>query len=132
MRVVDDRREDVDRLDEGERVAQPVDPRIVACRRADKNVGVADLRQPGEDALQIALADLARAAGPLDQFRQRHRTARRGHPLAGAGADVVGDERVAGTGLARLADAVAKLLRPGHDLAAAGKINLIKFRVSGF
>ena len=95
VRVVDDGREKVDRLDQGQIVAEAVDPGVVAGGVADQNVGVRDGWQAAQDLRQVGGADFTRstragriggqadaAPGGLHGRRIQHRraNARRSRP----------------------------------------------------
>ena len=71
--VVDDRREEVDRRDDGEVVAHTVDARIVGAVEPDQRIGVADQRHLRERFDQRGAPELAAAAAtPSHVGQPRH------------------------------------------------------------
>ena len=89
-RVVDDGRKDVDRLDQGEVVAQADDGGIVGRVVADQHARIAGDRQAAQGGMEIGLADLGGAAGEARQFGQARRRALRRRGLQRRGRDVHG------------------------------------------
>ena len=96
VRIVGRRGEDVDGLHQGQVVVEPIHARIVAGRRADQHPRIIEKRQPVEHAVERGLVDLGSAAGALDQAHQAHRPGVSVELLAGARADVVLLEDIAG------------------------------------
>jgi hypothetical protein len=62
-RVVDDRREEVDGLNERNLVGQPVDAGVVVRLGADKQVGIIELGNVAQDLSDLPGGQLARSAG---------------------------------------------------------------------
>ena len=119
--IVDDGREDVDGLDEGGPGREPVDPGVVAGVRRDEDARVDRPGQAGEGPLEVLLADLGGAAGVLDESGQSDVLGGVFEALAGAEADVLLLEEIAGAGVLGVADAVAEGDRPAHDALAPGE-----------
>ena len=66
VRVVHDRREEVDRVDDGEIRPQPEHSGIVGGFGADEHVRVFELREAVQNLLQVGWAELGRAAPGRD------------------------------------------------------------------
>ena len=78
VRVVDDRREEVDRLDQRQVVGEPVDAGVVGGVGPDEHVRVVLGRERVHDRQQVGRAELAAAAGAVGQRGERdggHRAA---------------------------------------------------------
>ena len=71
-RVVHDRREEIDCVDDGQVVAQPEDSRIVVGLGADDDVRVMEGGKVVEYLGQVGRAELGRAAGRFDVLREPH------------------------------------------------------------
>ena len=70
-RIVDDGREEVDRLDDGVASGDPVDRGVVRFGVADEQVRIGPRRQLRQDLGKVELRDLARAAGARRERRER-------------------------------------------------------------
>ena len=72
-RVVDDRREEVDREDERALVVEPVDGRVVGGIEPDEQIGGVGRHEAGEERLEPRRRVLGRAAAGLRERGQRRR-----------------------------------------------------------
>jgi len=75
-RVIDDGREEIDRLDERAVAAQPVDTGVVEGARADDDVAVVASRargKPAQDLRQERLAQFGGSTGAAGELRQANR-----------------------------------------------------------
>ncbi len=70
VRIVDDGREEVDGLDQGQIVREPVDTRIVARADADENVRIRRWRQVAQDLRQVGGADFTCSTRAGRKLRQ--------------------------------------------------------------
>jgi hypothetical protein len=73
-RVVNDGREEVDGLDEGEVVRETVNPRVVGGLDADDQVRVARDVQTAQDLGEFARRELGRSTGARDHLCETHRS----------------------------------------------------------
>jgi hypothetical protein len=71
-RVVNDGREEVNGLDEGEVFAQAKDSRVVGRLDADDQIGVCWDVQPAQDLGEFARRELRRSTGARDHLGQTH------------------------------------------------------------
>jgi len=70
--VIDDRREEIDRVDDRKVRAQSIHPGVVAGFGADEHVGILELGQLVQDLREVGGAELCCSAGGFDLLRQAH------------------------------------------------------------
>jgi hypothetical protein len=63
--AIDDRREEIDRLDERDFIRQAIDARVVGRGRADEDVWIVDGGKEAQDLRQKLGTELARSAGAV-------------------------------------------------------------------
>jgi hypothetical protein len=73
VRVVDDRREEVDGLDDRLLVGEREDGRVVARLVADEDARIVGAWEVAQDLREIRRADLARSTGAVAEAREAHR-----------------------------------------------------------
>ena len=72
VRIIHDRGEKIDGLDDGQVVAEPVNPGILGMLHADDQVRIGNERQILQRFLQVPRTYLAGSPGSVDRFRQPH------------------------------------------------------------
>ena len=122
VRVVNARREHIDRLHERAPVVNLVNARIVAGCCSKQAIRVGNQRQVAQNAEQVGLADFGCASSLPHEPCQRNLVRSDRLFLFSALAHIKLDEHVARTRLLRVTHAMAELFRTAHHRFPAGNV----------